>query len=144
MPSDDPWRQVVTFQIVDGDGRIAAGNPIRYRRDGRGPAPNAEHVQYFTDSLGRRRTAKTRPNPGFPRAAIKRGITSAFTVTTLSVAPSGKVLQTEVVFAFPKGHFEDKSREGFERWEFEPLADPEDARVGNVCIDLTFIWDGRS
>ncbi len=76
---------------------------------------------------------------------IKQEITNGFTWTELSVAPNGEVLQTNTVFAFPEGVFGfregvfvNASREALGRWKFEPLADTDDARVGNVCVDLTF------
>jgi TonB family protein len=141
-PNDDPWRQDLTFRIVDGKASVAVGDPVRYRKDRRGPAPYAERLRYFPDSIARRRIVKTQRNPGFPRVAIRRGVTSGTTIFALSVAPNGKVLQTEVVFAYPKGWFEEKSQEALATWEFEPPADWEDVRLGKVCVQTLFKWDG--
>ena len=63
------------------------------------------------------------PQPEYPRAAIRAGITGEVTVE-ISIAADGSVSNVRVVRAQPRGEFERGVTQTVRNWQFEPMDAP--------------------
>ena len=63
------------------------------------------------------------PQPEYPRAAIRAGITGEVTVE-ISIAADGSVSDVRVVRAQPRGEFERGVLSTVRDWRFEPMDGP--------------------
>jgi protein TonB len=63
------------------------------------------------------------PQPDYPRAAIRAGITGEVTVE-ISIAADGSVTDVRVVRAQPRGEFERGVLQTVRQWQFEPMDGP--------------------
>jgi TonB family protein len=73
--------------------------------------------------------AIARPDPVFPREALRDGVASGRVVAQLSVAPDGRVTDVRIVESVPAKVFDLAARRALQSWRFEPIREPVTAQV---------------
>ena len=79
--------------------------------------------------------------PRYPRRAVARGI-EGFVDLVFDISPTGKTENIRVIYAQPKGSFENESKRTLARWKYKPAMDDGVAQAQkNQKTRITFKLD---
>lgn len=73
--------------------------------------------------------AISRPDPVFPREALRDGVLSGRIVATLAVDTEGRVTAVRIVESVPAKVFDLAARRALMSWRFEPISQPMTAQI---------------